>query len=361
MGYASRICANLKFDRLHSVFIRRLLLIHLTMPSPTHITEVAVAVITAPDGRFLLARRPEGKPYAGYWEFPGGKVKPDEPLLHALRRELLEELGIFAEHAYPWITRTFNYQSCHCPPLLLSRSEMAWKAAAPRKSGVGLAIRGNIEVEPMLPANAPVLRALDLPAIYAITNAAELGIDIALTRIEHALQGGVRLLQVREKAHAGESIECFYRRCDCTRSPPWCQSIGERQHRQHRLLSESRRGRATSCVKAIDGHRETSGCRVVWRILSQCRRAFSRRAIRHGFCSACAGTADVESPRICDARLAKICRTHPGSLNTRLCARRVAPGRFNYGMGTWRTWRGHDAGYWLKVQPCRANPRRFAN
>ncbi|WP_371128883.1 Nudix family hydrolase [Nitrosospira sp. Nsp1] len=190
-------------------FIHRLLAIHLTMPSPTHITEVAVAVITAPDGRFLLARRPEGKPYAGYWEFPGGKVNPDEPLLHALRRELLEELGIFVEHAYPWITRTFNYSHAsvrlyfyrvvkwHGQPQPRENQELAWQSAA------------NVWVEPMLPANAPVLRALDLPAIYAITNAAELGTDIALTRIEHALKGGVRLLQVREKAMPEKALNAF--------------------------------------------------------------------------------------------------------------------------------------------------------
>jgi 8-oxo-dGTP diphosphatase len=181
----------------------------LTMSSPPHITEVAVAVITAPDGRFLLARRPEGKPYAGYWEFPGGKVKPDEPLLHALRRELLEELGIFSEHAYPWITRTFNYSHAtvrlyfyrvvkwHGKPQPRENQELAWQSAE------------DISVEPMLPANAPVLRMLSLPAIYAITNAAELGIDNALTRIEHALQGGVRLLQVREKTMPEKAFNAF--------------------------------------------------------------------------------------------------------------------------------------------------------
>lgn len=71
---------------------------------------VAVALIDA-DGRVLLARRPEGKPMAGLWEFPGGKVEPGETPEAALMRELHEELGIdicvpclapltFASHAY---------------------------------------------------------------------------------------------------------------------------------------------------------------------------------------------------------------------------------------------------------------------
>ena len=71
----------------------------------------AVALIDA-DGRVLLAQRPEGKPMAGLWEFPGGKVHEGETPETALIRELEEELGIdvvasclapftFASHAYP--------------------------------------------------------------------------------------------------------------------------------------------------------------------------------------------------------------------------------------------------------------------
>ena len=73
------------------------------------IVEVAAAVIQRPDGAFLLAQRPPGKVYAGYWEFPGGKVEPGEPVARALARELHEELGIDVERAYPWITRVFTY------------------------------------------------------------------------------------------------------------------------------------------------------------------------------------------------------------------------------------------------------------
>src|SRR5438874_747441 len=56
--------------------------------------EVAAAVIERPDGSFLLAQRPPGKVYAGWWEFPGGKVHPGESAAEALEREILEELGI---------------------------------------------------------------------------------------------------------------------------------------------------------------------------------------------------------------------------------------------------------------------------
>ena len=71
--------------------------------------EVVAAVLQRPDGAFLLAQRPANKVYAGYWEFPGGKIEPDEPAASALARELHEELGIDVRRAYPWITRDYDY------------------------------------------------------------------------------------------------------------------------------------------------------------------------------------------------------------------------------------------------------------
>jgi len=71
--------------------------------------EVAAAVMQRPDGAFLLAQRPAGKVYEGYWEFPGGKVEAGEQPSAALARELREELGVDVETAYPWITRVYTY------------------------------------------------------------------------------------------------------------------------------------------------------------------------------------------------------------------------------------------------------------
>ncbi|MBX4379054.1 NUDIX domain-containing protein, partial [Mycobacterium tuberculosis] len=72
----------------------------LTQMPPTHtpdgrkITEVAVGVLVQPDGQVLLAHRPEGKPYAVYWDFPGGKLEAGESVEAALMRELKEELDV---------------------------------------------------------------------------------------------------------------------------------------------------------------------------------------------------------------------------------------------------------------------------
>ncbi|MFZ5531085.1 MAG: NUDIX domain-containing protein, partial [Pseudomonadota bacterium] len=73
------------------------------------IVEASVAVIVRPDGSYLLAQRPPGKVYAGYWEFPGGKIEPGEAALAALAREMREELNIEPIVAHPWLTRAYVY------------------------------------------------------------------------------------------------------------------------------------------------------------------------------------------------------------------------------------------------------------
>lgn len=71
---------------------------------------LAVAGILRRGGTFLVAERPEGKPMAGYWEFPGGKPEPDETLPQALGRELKEELGITDTTAKYWRTLRHSYE-----------------------------------------------------------------------------------------------------------------------------------------------------------------------------------------------------------------------------------------------------------
>ena len=73
------------------------------------LTEVAVGVLIRADGSFLLTSRPAGKVYAGYWEFPGGKLEAGESVAQALQRELHEELGIDAQEIRPWRTELVDY------------------------------------------------------------------------------------------------------------------------------------------------------------------------------------------------------------------------------------------------------------
>ena len=161
--------------------------------------EVAAAVIERDDGRFLLAQRPPGKVYAGYWEFPGGKVEAGEAAERALARELHEELGIEVLRAYPWITRVHFYE--HATVMLHFFRVVEW-AGEPKSREAQAFVWQRLDApiaEPMLPANAPVLASLALPLEYAITDAQSLGAAEQLARVEARMKGGLRLIQVRDK------------------------------------------------------------------------------------------------------------------------------------------------------------------
>lgn len=173
------------------------------------VIEVAAAVIENPDGTFLMARRPQGKAYAGWWEFPGGKVEAGETARHALDRELREELGIEVIAAWPWLKRAFVYPHAHV--MLRFFRVSAWRGIPHPHEGQVLAwchARAP-EVEPILPANGPILKALRLPLEYAISDAEKLGVETFLERLERRLAGGLRLVQLREKFLAPEAFRAF--------------------------------------------------------------------------------------------------------------------------------------------------------
>ena len=180
------------------------------------IVEVAAAVLQRPDGSFLLAQRPPNKIWAGYWEFPGGKIELGETPYHALVRELREELGISVTTAYPWLTRVFTYP--HATVRLNFFRVTAWSGELHPHEGQVFAwqinppqppfLKGGSKhgVTPMLPANAPILLALELPALYAISNVRELGELEFMRRLKAALQKGLRLVQLREKDYSREAL-----------------------------------------------------------------------------------------------------------------------------------------------------------
>ena len=163
------------------------------------IVHVAAAVILRPDGQVLLAQRPLGKVYAGYWEFPGGKLEPGESPRHALDRELREELGLTVRRAAPWLTQRFVYPHAHVELHFFRVFE--WDGVPVGHDGQAFAWQtpGAFTVAPLLPANTLVLRALRLPDVYAITMAADVGEGVFVDRAQRAFERGLRLVQLREK------------------------------------------------------------------------------------------------------------------------------------------------------------------
>ncbi|HEX9431422.1 MAG TPA: Nudix family hydrolase [Burkholderiales bacterium] len=171
--------------------------------------EVAAAVIQRRDGRFLLAQRPHGKVYAGYWEFPGGKVEAGEAAEHALARELHEELGIDVRASYPWITREHIYPHGHVRLHFYRVLEWAGEPHPREDQAIAWQAIAAPMAAPMLPANAPVLASLALPHEYAISDAARLGIAPMLERLQRRLEEGLELLQIREPELDAKARELF--------------------------------------------------------------------------------------------------------------------------------------------------------
>lgn len=180
--------------------------------SQNKIVEVAAAVLQRSDGSFLLAQRPAGKIWAGYWEFPGGKLEQGESARDALVRELREELGIEVHNAYPWLMRVFTYP--HATVRLHFFRVTSWSGELHPHEGQQFSWQQptSVLVAPILPANAPILRALELPTLYGISNVAELGEETFLARLQVKLDAGLRLIQLREKHLAQGELKTLARR-----------------------------------------------------------------------------------------------------------------------------------------------------
>jgi 8-oxo-dGTP diphosphatase len=121
--------------------------------------DVAVGVLMRPDGDFLLTSRPHGKPYAGYWEFPGGKLEAGETVQQALARELLEELGIEIGAVHPWKVEMVDYP--HALVRLHFCKVFEWSGALEMREAQSFSWeRLPVQMVPVLPGTLPVLQWL---------------------------------------------------------------------------------------------------------------------------------------------------------------------------------------------------------
>ena len=120
------------------------------------VVQVAVGVLVRGDGAFLLTSRPAGKPYAGYWEFPGGKLEAGEDVRAALQRELHEELGVQVLSAQAWQDEMVDYP--HALVHLHFWIVSAWEGELRMLEGQTFSWQQlPVHLEPILPGTIPVL------------------------------------------------------------------------------------------------------------------------------------------------------------------------------------------------------------
>jgi 8-oxo-dGTP diphosphatase len=120
------------------------------------VVEVAVGVLIAPDGRFLLTSRPQGKVYEGYWEFPGGKLEAGESVEQALRRELIEEIGVTIGPVQPWKVEMMDYP--HALVRLNFCKVFSWTGELQMREAQSFAwSQLPVHIGPLLPGTLPVL------------------------------------------------------------------------------------------------------------------------------------------------------------------------------------------------------------
>lgn len=157
-----------------------------------------VAGLLVDNDRVFIARRPSDRHQGGKWEFPGGKVDPGEAPEAALRRELREEIGIEVRDAAPYAQARHAYSDLH---VLLDVWRIGDYAGAPHGREGQEACWARIDdLRPsdFPAADRPILRRLQLPAVYAISDVARFGLASFAVLLERALQSGVRLVQLRE-------------------------------------------------------------------------------------------------------------------------------------------------------------------
>ncbi len=164
--------------------------------------DVAVAILQREDGHVLWCQRPEGKPYAGYWEFPGGKLEVGETPWQALVREIHEELGIEALEGGPWFVIEHDY------PHALVRLHLyrVWRFSGEPQAREGQAFcwdailpKHSAAVSPILPATEPVLPRMALPSYYLLSDIEAVGLRAYCRKlIDFSKKFGYFLLQLRE-------------------------------------------------------------------------------------------------------------------------------------------------------------------
>jgi len=175
---------------------------------------VAVGILKDSDGKYLLGKRLDSQSWAGWWEFPGGKLESNENPLEALKREIFEELGVAINKYKQWTTRRVIEKNKIT--ILYFFLITSWTGMVEGREGQELqwVDLKTYNAKKVLSPNQVIHHALknDLPDIYAITNFQEISSDIFFQALKRQVDDGLRLIQIREKKLTSTELEALIKR-----------------------------------------------------------------------------------------------------------------------------------------------------
>ena len=175
---------------------------------------MAVGILKDSDGKYLLGKRLDSQSWAGWWEFPGGKLESNENPSEALKREIYEELGVAISKYRQWTTRRVIEKNKIT--ILYFFLITSWTGIVEGMEGQKLQWVDfkTYNATKVLPPNQVIHHALknDLPDIYAITNFQEISSDNFFQALKRQVDHGLRLIQIREKNLTATELEALITR-----------------------------------------------------------------------------------------------------------------------------------------------------
>lgn len=192
--------------------------------------EVAAGVVQRGDGRVLVAERRLGATLAGRLEFPGGKLEAGEDPSEALRREFLEELDTVVIEARPLLRFEHAYPGCRVR--LYVYRVVRWRSEPAGREGQRLVWASTAELRqlPLLPADRPILTALDLPETLLVTPEPPSGGEVkflhALDSVWKGAVPGGAIVRIRDTGAASKLVPIIAARSAQTGRPLFLNAAG---------------------------------------------------------------------------------------------------------------------------------------
>jgi 8-oxo-dGTP diphosphatase len=172
---------------------------------------VAVGILSNARGEVLISRRPDHVPQGGLWEFPGGKLEAGENLQSALRRELWEELGIRVLAARPLIRIRHTYEAHRVLLEVWRVMDYRGRVQSVQNQPLDWVAPEDLNKLAFPAADRPIITALRLPDCYLVTGEPAEQPVLFLQRLRRALEGGIKLAQLRAKSLTAERLSALYR------------------------------------------------------------------------------------------------------------------------------------------------------